>query len=54
MELVELFVGEDFAVTFVTDRETLRHHGNGILGLGLVFLGMTIMGGRWGPNCTIP
>jgi phosphate:Na+ symporter len=37
-------VAVGFAVTFVTDRETLRHHGNGILGLGLVFLGMTIMG----------
>jgi phosphate:Na+ symporter len=42
-------VAVGFGVTFVTDRETLRHHGNGILGLGLVFLGMTIMGESMAP-----
>jgi len=42
-------VAVGFLVTFVTDRETLRHHGNGILGLGLVFLGMTIMGESMSP-----
>ncbi|MDJ0847101.1 MAG: Na/Pi cotransporter family protein [Myxococcota bacterium] len=42
-------VAVGFAITFVTDRETLRHHGNGILGLGLVFLGMTLMGEAMAP-----
>jgi phosphate:Na+ symporter len=47
--LALLMVAVGFGLTFVTDRETLRHHGNGILGLGLVFLGMTIMGEAMAP-----
>jgi phosphate:Na+ symporter len=47
--LALLMVAAGFGLTFVTSRETLRHHGNGILGLGLVFLGMTVMAEAMAP-----
>jgi phosphate:Na+ symporter len=43
-KLALLMVAAGFGLTFVASRETLRHHGTGIFGLGLVFLGMTVMG----------
>ncbi|NNL65649.1 MAG: Na/Pi cotransporter family protein [Myxococcales bacterium] len=42
-QLAFLFVAVGFAVGFVAKHERLRQHGNGMLGLGLVFLGMTVM-----------
>jgi Na+/phosphate symporter len=30
-------------------QERVRHHGVGIMGLGLIFLGMTVMGDAMGP-----
>jgi phosphate:Na+ symporter len=38
-----------FALTLVSRRESLRHHGAGMLGLGLVFLGMTMMSEAMAP-----
>ena len=38
-----------FALLFVSKRERLRHHGAGIMGLGLVFLGMSMMGDAMQP-----
>jgi phosphate:Na+ symporter len=43
-KLALAMVGAGFFLTLVARRKSLRHHGNGILGLGLVFLGMTVMG----------
>jgi phosphate:Na+ symporter len=42
-------VAAGFALSFAARRETLRHHGAGILGLGLVFLGMTVMSEAMAP-----
>ena len=42
-KLAFLFVAVGFAVGFLAKHERLRQHGNGMLGLGLVFLGMTVM-----------
>ena len=42
-------VAVGFAIVFVSKRETLRNHGRGILGLGLVFLGMNLMGSAMEP-----
>jgi phosphate:Na+ symporter len=39
-----LLVALGFLVMFVARRETTRHYGTAIMGLGLVFLGMGIMG----------
>ena len=39
-----LLVAVGFLVMFVAKRETTRHYGTAIMGLGLVFLGMGIMG----------
>ena len=39
-----LLVAAGFLVMFVAKRETTRHYGTAIMGLGLVFLGMGIMG----------
>jgi len=39
-----LLVAAGFLVMFVARRETTRHYGTAIMGLGLVFLGMGIMG----------
>jgi phosphate:Na+ symporter len=38
-----------FAFTLFSRRDTLRRHGTGILGLGLVFLGMGMMGDAMAP-----
>jgi phosphate:Na+ symporter len=38
-----------FALTLVSASEILRHHGRGMLGLGLVFLGMTMMSEAMAP-----
>jgi phosphate:Na+ symporter len=48
-KLALLMVAAGFGLTLVASRESLRHHGNGILGLGLVFLGMTVMGEAMAP-----
>jgi len=42
-------VAAGFALSFTAKRETLRNHGAGILGLGLVFLGMTVMSEAMAP-----
>jgi phosphate:Na+ symporter len=42
-------IAAGFALAFLSRRESLRHHGNGILALGLVFLGMTVMGEAMAP-----
>ncbi|MDY7094200.1 MAG: Na/Pi cotransporter family protein [Acidobacteriota bacterium] len=38
-----------FALTFFGKREKTRHHGAGIMGLGLVFFGMSVMGEAMAP-----
>jgi len=48
-KLALALVAGGFALSFVSKRESLRNHGNGILGLGLVFLGMTMMGEAMAP-----
>jgi phosphate:Na+ symporter len=47
--LALLMVALGFGVTLITRRESLQHHGKGTLGLGLVFLGMTVMGEAMAP-----
>jgi phosphate:Na+ symporter len=44
-----LLVAAGFLVMFVARRETTRHYGTAIMGLGLVFLGMGIMGAAMKP-----
>lgn len=39
-----LMVAAGFSLMFFSKKRQLRHHGNGIMGLGLIFLGMSIMG----------
>jgi len=48
-KLALLMVAAGFGLTFIASRETVRHHGTGIFGLGLVFLGMTVMGEAMAP-----
>ncbi len=43
-----------FAMLFVGKREQIRHHGAGVMGLGLVFLGMSIMGEAMEPLRSYP
>jgi phosphate:Na+ symporter len=43
-KLAMFMIAAGFGITFLARREDLRQHGNGMLGLGLVFLGMTLMG----------
>ncbi len=43
-----------FALLFASKRETVRHHGSGIMGLGLVFLGMSMMGDAMQPLRSYP
>lgn len=42
-------IAAGFAIAFLSRRDSLRHHGYGILSLGLVFLGMTVMGEAMAP-----
>jgi len=42
-----LIAAVGFALLFLGRRETIRQAGTALLGLGLVFLGMVIMGARW-------
>lgn len=42
-------VAVGFALTFFGKREKTRHHGAGIMGLGLVFFGMSVMGEAMSP-----
>jgi len=42
-KLALLMIALGFALRMFAKQEQLRHHGKGILGLGLVFLGMTVM-----------
>ncbi|TFG94125.1 MAG: Na/Pi cotransporter family protein [Myxococcales bacterium] len=48
-KLAFAMIAAGFAATWLAHRESLRHHGKGILGLGLVFLGMTVMGESMSP-----
>jgi phosphate:Na+ symporter len=48
-KLAMFMIAAGFGVGFLARRESLRHHGNGMLGLGLVFLGMTLMGEAMAP-----
>ncbi len=48
-KLSMMMIGGGFAVMFLSKRGTLRHHGRGALGLGLVFLGMTVMSDAMAP-----
>jgi phosphate:Na+ symporter len=47
-------IGVGFAVTLLPKRSALRHHGSGILGLGLIFLGMTVMSDSMAPLGSYP
>ncbi len=38
------FIAVGFGVVFLSKREQIRNHGRGIMGLGLVFFGMGVMG----------
>ncbi|MHC4846585.1 MAG: Na/Pi cotransporter family protein, partial [Planctomycetota bacterium] len=42
-------VAVGFAMMFFAKRDRTRHHGAGIMGLGLVFLGMSVMGDAMRP-----
>ncbi|MHC4940934.1 MAG: Na/Pi cotransporter family protein [Planctomycetota bacterium] len=42
-KLALLMIAVGFAVQFVGKKERFKHHGKGILGLGLVFFGMSVM-----------
>ena len=44
-----LLVAIGFAIDFIAKRERARHHGRGIMGLGLVFFGMAVMGEAMAP-----
>jgi phosphate:Na+ symporter len=44
-----LIVAAGFAMLFLGKRERTRHHGAGIMGLGLVFFGMGVMGEAMAP-----
>jgi len=48
-KLALLMIALGFAVRFFAKREALRHHGKGIMGLGLIFFGMTVMGDAMRP-----
>ena len=48
-KLSMVMIAGGFGVAFLAKRGTLRHHGNGALGLGLVFLGMTVMSDAMAP-----
>ncbi len=43
-ELALLMIATGFAARFFAKQERIRHHGKGIMGLGLVFFGMNVMG----------
>ncbi|EXJ13784.1 Na/Pi cotransporter family protein [Imhoffiella purpurea] len=44
-----LMIGIGFALPFATRRESVRHYGNMLMGLGLVFFGMTVMSDAMAP-----
>jgi phosphate:Na+ symporter len=44
-----LMVAVGFGLLFFAKRGDLRHHGKGIMGLGLVFFGMAVMGDAMAP-----
>jgi phosphate:Na+ symporter len=44
-----LMVAVGFGMLFLAKRTDLKHHGKGIMGLGLVFFGMSIMGDAMAP-----
>ncbi|MBT8337254.1 MAG: Na/Pi cotransporter family protein, partial [Gemmatimonadetes bacterium] len=48
-EYALLLVAVGFALTFLAKREIVRRQGAGLLGLGLVFFGMAVMGDAMGP-----
>lgn len=48
-ELSFALIGVGFGLTLIPKPSYLRHHGEGILGLGLIFLGMTIMSDAMAP-----
>ncbi|NNK62212.1 MAG: Na/Pi symporter, partial [Gemmatimonadetes bacterium] len=48
-EYALLLVAGGFAMSFLSKRELVRRQGMGLLGLGLVFFGMAVMGDAMGP-----
>lgn len=44
-----LFVAAGFALHFFSSRQRWKHYGQGLLGLGLVFFGMAVMGEAMNP-----
>jgi phosphate:Na+ symporter len=43
-KLALLMIAAGFALSFLAKREPLKHKGRGLMGLGLIFFGMTVMG----------
>lgn len=48
-EYALLLVAVGFGIAFVAKRQVVKEHGTGIMGLGLVFFGMAIMGDAMSP-----
>lgn len=48
-KLSMFMIAAGFGVAFLARRDTVRQQGNGLLGLGLVFLGMTLMAEAMAP-----
>lgn len=44
-----LLIGSGFAITFISKNKRARHYGNMIMGLGLIFFGMQLMGDSTNP-----
>jgi phosphate:Na+ symporter len=53
-KLAMFMIAAGFGIGFLARRDDLRQHGNGMLGLGLVFLGMTLMGEAMEPLRAYP
>ena len=48
-KLAMLMIAVGFAASFVCRKERIRQQGSGLMGLGLLFLGMTVMGEAMAP-----
>jgi phosphate:Na+ symporter len=44
-----LMIAVGFGMLFFGKRERIRHYGTGLMGLGLVFFGMSVMGDAMAP-----
>jgi phosphate:Na+ symporter len=53
-KLAFVLLAAGFALTLLSRREALQHHGRGAFGLGLVFLGMTLMSDTMVPLRSYP